>query len=133
MSAAMPRDGDSAEARLVNSGAMQKLELALGTTTHRFAVDQAETLRALDAEIARAEEAYRLMTRADELMKFGADDQLELLGFTAQHVAELRRRAGPGGGYPPYSLANIQETLRTLRDARRHCTSEDFQEREKRS
>jgi hypothetical protein len=79
---------------------------------------EADASVALDAEIARAESAYRLMLVADELLKSGSDALLLPLGFSEAHVADLRRRAGPAGGYPQYSLQNIQETLLLLREAR---------------
>ena len=72
----------------------------------------------LDSEIAKAESAYQLMVVADACLKSGADHLLLQLGFSVQHVAELRRRAGPGGGYPRYALRNIQQTLRFLKDTR---------------
>ncbi len=72
----------------------------------------------LDEEISRAEAAYQLMLVADTCLKAGADQLLLLLGFTQQHIADLRNRAGPRGGYPGYSLRNIKQTLRLLRKTR---------------
>lgn len=72
----------------------------------------------LDEEISRAEAAYQLMLVADTCLKAGADQLLLLLGFTQQHIADLRSRAGPRGGYPGYALRNIKQTLRLLRKTR---------------
>ena len=83
-----------------------------------------ETLRALDDDLRRAISAHRIMLSADRLMRRGLDADLLLLGFSAQHIAELRRRAGDGGGYPQYAIQNIEQTIRMLRGAlARHLAS----------
>lgn len=75
-------------------------------------------LGALDDELARVEEAYRLMLVADTCLRSGADRLLLLLGFSQPHVDELRASAGTGGGYPTYALRRIRQTLRVLRKSR---------------
>jgi hypothetical protein len=59
------------------------------------------------------------MRDADAFLKSGRDQALIELGFSTQHISELRLRAGPDGGYPPYSLRNIEETIRLLQLRRR--------------
>ena len=72
----------------------------------------------LDDEISRAEAAYQLMLVADTCLRAGADQLLVLLGFSQQHVEELRQQAGRRGGYPAYAMRNIKQTLRFLRRIR---------------
>ena len=71
----------------------------------------------LDEEIATAEAAYTLMRVADTCLRVGADHLLLGLGFSSSHIADLRRSAGSGGGYPAVAMRNIKQTLRTLRQA----------------
>ena len=85
--------------------------------------DQLSVLRTIEDELVRAQSALRLMLEADALLKAGADDSLIALGFSNEHVADLRRRAGSQGGYPPYSLRNIKQTILMLQLRRRSVAS----------
>jgi len=114
-------DGPSPASRDANP--LAEIDARAANACHDDGVksDVSKAIQSLDEEISRAESAYSLMQKADAYLKFGTDAMLLQLGFSALHIAELRRRAGPGGGYPAYSLRNIRETLRMLRDSRRNC------------
>lgn len=93
----------------------QKTEAVLvdGTELHR-------TVRcpmvALREDLARAEAAHRTMQAADVCLRSGDDDALLALGFSIDHIADLRRRAaGTTVGYPAYALRNAKDTVRWLR------------------
>ena len=72
----------------------------------------------LDSELARAEEAYKLMLVADACLRSGADRLLLLLGFSQPHVDELRAGAGVRGGYPTYAIRKLRKTLHALRKSK---------------
>ena len=102
------------------------LEVSTGRRRLEMAVGQvdaaAQALCPIDVEIQRAEAAYQLMLVADTCLKVGADRLLLELGFSEAHIARLRDRAGPGGGYPAYAIRNIRQTLRILRRTRAEPT-----------
>lgn len=72
----------------------------------------------IDEDVSRAETAYKLMLAADAYLKSGAHEKLEHLGFSPDHIADLKNRAGPGGGYPRYALRNIRWTIKLLQEER---------------
>jgi hypothetical protein len=70
------------------------------------------------AELKRAKAALRLVRAADGFLKSGDDSALAALGFSAEHIAELRSGArGFCAGYPPYAIRSIRSTVRWLEAA----------------
>ena len=86
-----------------------------GITAQRY---ESAAPHPLDEEFARVEEAYQVMLVADTCLRSGADRLLLVLGFSQDHIDDLRAHSGPGGGYPPYALRIIRRTLRMLARAR---------------
>jgi hypothetical protein len=78
--------------------------------------DERSSLASLLEDLARAEAAHRMMQAADICLRSGDDHLLQVLGFSVDHIADLRSRSeGPVAGYPAYALRNARQTMRWLR------------------
>lgn len=67
-------------------------------------------------QLARAESALTKMLEADRLLRRDDVAGLRNLGFSTEHIAELKARAIPGdAGYPKYAVNAARRHLRFVR------------------
>lgn len=70
----------------------------------------------LEDELERAKRALRVAEAAHICLQSGDDEALLALGFSSDHIADLRGSPrGPCAGYPPYTLRNLRTQVRWLR------------------
>lgn len=69
----------------------------------------------LSEELEHAEDVVRLLCIADLCLKKGDDAALYALGFSQDHVADLRSRRDSRPGYPAYAMRNARWQVQWLR------------------
>ena len=69
----------------------------------------------LGKELEHAEGVVRLLCTADLCLKNGDDAALYALGFSQEHVDDLRSRSDGNPGYPAYAMRNARWQVQWLR------------------
>ncbi|WP_304589958.1 hypothetical protein [Burkholderia anthina] len=76
-----------------------------------MAIEYPISLDAIQTEIARMQSANDLMRAANKALAEGDDAALVDMGFSPEHVDELRKN----GGFPSTSIGNNTRTINYLR------------------
>lgn len=76
----------------------------------------ADTIDKLQAEIGRLQASQKMMRDANAAVRSGDDAALQAMGFSEEHIAELKQRDLAGRtAFPDYALRNNNNSIRYLR------------------
>jgi urocanate hydratase len=75
-----------------------------------------DAIAKLEAEIERLKASQKLMRTANTALRKGDDNALRVLGFSEEHIAELKKRDCAGRvGFPQSALRNNNADIRRLK------------------
>jgi len=76
-----------------------------------------QTIDRLTAEIHRIQKVQRFVARADRAVKAGRDEVLRRMGFSAEHIEDLKQTASRSkkSAFPSYLRSNNAATIGYLR------------------
>ncbi|WP_321959577.1 hypothetical protein [Burkholderia cenocepacia] len=77
---------------------------------------ESDTIEKLEAEIDRLKASQKMMRAANTALRKGDDNALRALGFSEEHIAELKQQDFVGRvGFPQSALRNNNADIRRLK------------------
>ncbi len=79
-----------------------------------------DSIEKLQADIERLQASQKMMRDANAALRKGDDESLRAMGFSEEHIADLKERKLAGrAGFPDYSLRNNNSNIRWLKELKR--------------
>lgn len=74
-------------------------------------VSESDTIEKLKADIEQLQVSQKMMRDANAMLRKGDGAALRAMGFSLEHIAELKKR----GGFKDYALRNNKSSIRRLK------------------
>ena len=75
-----------------------------------------DAIEKLQVEINRLQDSQKIMRNANAALRNGDDSALRSMGFSEEHIADLKERYFSGRvGFPDYAFRNNSSNIRSLK------------------